>query len=183
MIVSWLFSVDANIPSVSETREEAISILTDGDRAVRQLIAQLPADALTRPGLGGGDWSPKDLVGHLASWEEHALAALEAWDRDEGAPIDRDTYTRGTNAVNADAVAAKASLTVEEVWRDAGVAHSTLVDRIAQMPDSRWVNPATSRGRKPLGHRLGQILGGPAGGFRHAQAHLKTLTAFVEGFR
>jgi hypothetical protein len=165
---------------VSETREEAISLLEDGQSAVRGLIARLPESALTRPGLGGGDWSPKDLIGHLASWEEHALAALEAWDRDEGAPIDRETYTRGTNAVNAEAVAARASLTVEEVWHQADITHASLIDRIARMADSRWENPATSRGRKPLGHRLGQILGSAAGGFRHAEAHLKSLTAFVE---
>ena len=164
---------------MTETREEAISILAEGHRAVHELIALLPEDALTRRGLGGGDWSPKDLVGHLASWEEHALRALDAWDLDERAPIDGDLYTRGTNAVNADAVAKKARLTVDEVWHEAAITHSSLIDSIARMTDSRWASPATSRGRKPLGHRVGQILGGPAGGFRHAQAHLKTLSAFV----
>jgi hypothetical protein len=167
---------------VSETREEAISILTEGQRAVRGLIAALPADALTRPGLGGGDWSPKDLLGHLASWEEHALAALEAWDRDAGAPIDREIYTRGTNAVNAEAVSSKEGLTLEEVRHDADESHTQLIDSIRRMTDKRWANPATSRARKPLGHRLGQILGGPAGGFRHAEAHLKSLAAYVERF-
>jgi hypothetical protein len=31
-----------------------------------------------------------------------------------------------------------------------------------------------------VGERLGGLLGGPAGPFRHAEAHLKDLEAFVE---
>src|SRR3989442_9926668 len=100
---------------MTETREEAMSILDDGQRAVRELIGLLPARALTAPGLGGGGWSPKDLIGHLASWEEFALEALEAWGRDERAPIDRDLATRGLNTVNADAVATKAKLSTDEI--------------------------------------------------------------------
>jgi hypothetical protein len=33
--------------------------------------------------ITGGYWSAKDLVGHLTSWEEHALGALAAWRRGE----------------------------------------------------------------------------------------------------
>lgn len=146
---------------------------------MRNLVDRLPASARMRPGIGGGDWSAKDLIGHLASWEEHALAALQAWAQDVGAPIDKALYSRGTNAVNAEAVAAKEGLGYARVLREADATHAELVAAIREMSDERWEHPATSRGRKPLGHRLGQILGGPAGGFRHAQAHLKSLTAFV----
>jgi hypothetical protein len=31
-----------------------------------------------------------------------------------------------------------------------------------------------------VGERLGGLLGGPAGPFRHAEAHLQDLEAFVE---
>jgi DinB superfamily len=164
---------------MEETRLQAIAILEQGQAAVRDLIDRLPASARTRPGIGGGDWSAKDLIGHLASWEEHALAALQAWAQDVGAPIDKALYTRGTNAVNAEAVAAKAGLGFARVLREADATHSELIVAIREMSEERWERPATSRGRKPLGLRLGQILGGPAGGFRHAQAHLKTLAAFV----
>jgi hypothetical protein len=165
---------------MTETREEAMIILDDGHRAVRELIGLLPARALTAPGLGGGEWSAKDLIGHLASWEEFALEALEAWGRDERSPIDRDLASIGLNAVNARAVAARSKLSADEVKHDSDVAHATLIDAIRARTEARWEGPATKRSRKSLGHRVGQILGGPAGGFRHAEAHLASLAALVD---
>ena len=55
------------------SREEALAIIRSDRRTLLTLIDRLPARALSRAGLGGGDWSPKDLIGHLESWEEHAL--------------------------------------------------------------------------------------------------------------
>jgi len=165
---------------VTETREEALAILDDGRREIRVLVRRLPERSLARPGLGGGEWSPKDLVGHLASWEEHALEALAAWGAGDRAPIDRELHERGVNAVNEEAVAAKSKLTVDEVLHDAEVAHASLMGAIRGISDAAWERPATARGRKTLGHRLGQILGGPGGGFRHADAHLPDLRAFAD---
>ncbi len=155
-------------------------MLTEGRREVRLFLGRVPDTAMTRPGIGSGEWSPKDLIGHLTSWEEHALEALDAWGRGERAWIDRELSARGLNDVNAEAVAAKSKLTVDEVLHDAEVSHASLVSAIRGITDAAWERPATSRGRKALGHRLGQILGGPPGGFRHADAHLPTLHSFVE---
>jgi hypothetical protein len=47
------------------------------------------------------------------------------------------------------------------------------------MPDARWENPATPRGKKSLGHRIGQLLVG-TGPFDHAEAHVEDLRTFVE---
>jgi hypothetical protein len=69
-------------------RTQAIRILQIGRTQIDALIREIPKQALTTPGLGGGVWSPRDLVGHLASWEEHALDAVVAWERGERAPID-----------------------------------------------------------------------------------------------
>jgi hypothetical protein len=163
---------------MTQTRQEALAILEQGRREVRVLLRRLPQASLVEPGLDRGEWSPKDLVGHLASWEEWALEALSAWDRGERAPIDRELHDRGVDAVNADAVASKAKLTLDEVLHDAEVTHASLMDAIRAISDAAWERPATARGRKTLGHRLGQILGGPGGGFRHADAHLPGLDAF-----
>ena len=48
-------------------RTQAIRILEHGRIQIDALIREIPKLALTTPGLGGGVWSPKDLVGHLAS--------------------------------------------------------------------------------------------------------------------
>jgi hypothetical protein len=165
---------------MTESQEAAVAILNQGHDEVRALIGRLPAAWRARPGLGGGQWSPKDLIGHLASWEEHALEALDHWSRGERAPIDGDLHVMGVNAVNARAVEARSALTYDEVLHDAEVAHASVVRALGIITEAAWERPATSRGRKALGHRLGQILGGPTGDFRHAEAHLPSLRAFVE---
>ena len=49
------------------------------EEAWRELFAALddiPEDRLSEPGVIG-DWSLKDLFGHLAFWDEHAVAEIE----------------------------------------------------------------------------------------------------------
>ena len=102
------------MPATTPTEREALTILERGHREVMRLIDGLPPRALTTTGIGGGAWSPADLVGHLAAWEGFALGGL-----------------------------------ARPTWR------------------------------APLGLRVGSILGGPGGPFRHADAHLPDLRAFV----
>jgi hypothetical protein len=64
------------------------------------------------------------------------------------------------------------------VIRDWDNVHGELIRVIRTMPDARWEKPATPRGRKALGHRIGQLLVG-RGPFEHAEAHVKDLEAFV----
>jgi hypothetical protein len=162
-------------------RREAIRILEEGRAQVDELLDRLPRTAMITPGLGGGTWSPKDLIGHLASWEEHALDALSAWARDERAPIDDLWFTLSTTRINGQAVQRKAAWSLAKVRRESERTHAELVEAIRGMSDAKWRSPATSRGRKPLGARLGSILVG-GGPFGHDAAHVRSLTAFVERF-
>lgn len=161
------------------TRHEAIDILERGHARIRRLLKRLPPHWMARPGLGGGAWTPKDLVGHLCLWEEHVLEALDAWDRGERAPIDREIYERSIDAINADGVRMRSRHTLARVLRDWDNVHGRLIRAIRTMSDARWENPATPRGRKSLGHRIGQLLLGP-GPFAHAEAHVPDLSSFVE---
>ena len=161
------------------TRREAIRILEEGRARIDELLDRLPRPAMTTPGLGGGTWSPKDLIGHLASWEEYALDALAAWARDERAPIDDLFFTLSTTRINDQAVARKAAWSLAKVRREADGTHEELLAAIRGISDSRWRAPTTSRGRKPLGTRLGAILVG-RGPFGHGAAHLRSLETFVE---
>ncbi len=162
------------------SRRDAIARLRAERAEILDLIGRLPARALTRPGLGGGDWSPRDLLGHLESWEEHALAALEAWARNEPAPIDRALRTRGLTAVNLAEVRRRSRRSMTATLASAAATHERLVGAIEALSDRAWRAPATSRGRVALGHRLGQILVGTRDPFAHDSAHLKDLRAFVE---
>ncbi len=169
-------TADEKLPS----RARALRALRGQRAQVQALFERLPAGERSRPGLGGGSWSPKDLVTHLASWERYALEAMAAWERGERAPIDRELWTRSTSAINADAVAAGARMSWAEAKRRADSTHEELLRAIEAMSDRRWRTPATGRARSPLGARIGRLLAGSKGMFTHDLAHLKDLRAFVE---
>lgn len=166
------------MPAPTPTKREALTILQRGHREVGRLIQQLPARALSTTGIGGGAWSPLDLIGHLAAWEGFAIDALHAWDRRERAPIDIALQARGLNGVNADALRAASERTPIQRRKGYEHTHATLVAAVRALPAARWIEPPFSRGR-PLGLRVGSILGGPGGPFRHADAHLPDLRLFV----
>jgi hypothetical protein len=164
--------------ATTPTKREALTMLERGHREVMRLIDELPPGGLTTTGVGGGAWSPADLVGHLAAWEGFALGALEAWARRERAPIDIALDERGLNSVNAEALAEASSLRPTTLIKRSLQMHAALVAAVRAVPADRWVRPPTTRSR-PLGLRIGSILGGPGGPFRHADAHLPDLRAFV----
>lgn len=161
------------------TRQEAIDALERGHATIRRLMKRIPPHWMARPGVGGGEWTAKDLLGHLCFWEEKALEALSAWDAGERAPIDREIYASSIAAINAAGVRARSRHTFARVLRDWDNVHGELIRALRAMPDARWENPATPRGRKSLGHRIGQLLVGP-GPFEHDDAHVKDLEEFVD---
>lgn len=167
-------------PSEVPSRRAAIRTLREGRTRTLELVGRLAKGDLTRPGLGGGEWSPKDLIGHLASWEEYALDALATWERGERAPIDDLQFSLSTSRINRQNVERKASWSLAKVRRDSDRTHTELIDAIERLSDARWRGPVTERGRRPLGLRLGAILGGPAGPFRHDEAHHPSLRSFVD---
>jgi hypothetical protein len=167
-------------PKRTPTRAAALRIIESGHREVRGLVARLPRRAVTTPGLGGGTWSPKDLLGHLAAWEARAVEAMRAWDEGHGPAFEKELWSKSTNRINQESVERTAKLSTPEIVRRADATHEELVRRIEAMSDLRWKRPGTPRGRTPVGERLGGILSGPGGAFRHADAHLPDLRAFVE---
>jgi hypothetical protein len=166
------------VSAATPTKRQALTIVERGYRETMRLIDELPPRSLTRTGVGGGAWSSADLVGHLAAWEGFALEALHAWSRRERAPIDIALEARGLDGVNADALAEASALKPSALVRRSLETHASLVAAVRAVPADRWVKPPVTRGR-PLGVRVGSIHGGPGGLFRHADAHLPDLRAFV----
>jgi hypothetical protein len=168
-------SPEAKLP----TRRQALRLLAEQRVEIEELLARLSPRDRTRPGLGGGEWSPKDLVGHLELWERFALDSVSAWERGEGSPVDRLIWSRSNSAINAEGVAKVANLSWARARRRAERTHAELVALIETMSDARWTSPATPRARKPLGARIGGYLVGSDGPFTHDGEHLRDLRAFV----
>jgi hypothetical protein len=172
------------------SRQEAISILEEGNARVEELLGGIPDADLTREAtIGGGEWSAKDLVGHLATWEELALRSLEEWLRGEVPWVEQEdgpfgaAGTEAIDALNARTVDAKRHLSLDEVRRTSQEIHRRLVAEIIALSDEEWRAKAsypTEGGRRNrLVMLLGAILGAPKGPFAHAFAHIPDVEAFV----
>jgi hypothetical protein len=169
------------------TREEAVRTLQEGQQQVDVLLEGLTEDQLTRArSIGGGDWSAKDLIAHLETWETFALVALGQWRRGER-PWIEGTFAAptGVDDINAVMVDQKRSLSLDDVLRDADRTHGELIEELNRMSNEEWSAAAfyeTER-RRHLGTLLGSVLGAPRRPFGHAFAHLPDLETYVTSLR
>jgi uncharacterized protein (TIGR03083 family) len=166
------------------TREQALATLDEGDRAVQAVAAGLADDELERPAtIGDGDWSAKDLLGHLTQWEEFALEAIDAWRRGD-APFVEAT-PKGVDELNAQAVAAKADRSPQDIRAEAREIHASLVSALRGISDDEWRSPPPfdTGDNRTLSAFLGGVLGAPQRPFGHAYAHLADLEAFARSVR
>ena len=160
-------------------RQQAIEEVR-GDRVrTEELLAAIDPGAFETVGLGGGDWSLKDLLGHLESWEQHALDAIEAWGRGEQPPIADALRTLGTDEVNRREVAKKAAGSADEIRQGAADTHAKLLQAFEGATDAWWRAPAVEGETPTHGQRLGGILGGDLGLFRHDPDHWDDLRSFA----
>ena len=166
------------------SRAEALATLAEGHAAVEALAARLDDEQLTAPKtIGGGDWSAKDLLGHLAFWEELALEALADL-RAGRMPRVEPFFARGAEGVdelNAGNSERTATQPLDEVRARAAAAHAGITGAIGSMSDDEWGAkvPYETERRETTALLLAGILGAPKRGFGHAFAHLPDLEASV----
>lgn len=163
-------------------RIQAISTLEEGHLQLRRLLSGLTDEQLATPAtIGGGEWSAADLAGHVAHWEEIALAALE--DRRAGRrPSVEDVFERDAiDEVNAADIEFRRRRPPRQVVTDADDAHRRLIEALEGIGPDEWTARATyeTRRRTTLDALLGSVLGAPQRPFGHAFAHLPDLAAYV----
>lgn len=163
---------------------EAISTLQEGGAAMGALFEALSDDEMTRPAtIGGGDWSAKDLMGHIAFWEELAVRTLAEWRSGVRPEVESifDAGMAGVDAANAGNLAETACLVLDEVRARARRTHDSLVAGIRGIGDDEWRAASTypNPHSASLGELLGSVTGAPNRPFGHAFAHLPDLEGFV----
>lgn len=166
------------------TREEAIATLDAGQAALDALFAKLSDEEMTRPAtIGGGEWSAKDLLGHVAFWEELAIETVADWRAGRRPAVEQisDNGAEGIDAANADNQGRTAAQSLAEVRVRAATAHATIIQTIRAMSEEAWRANAfyPNARRATLAERLGSTLGAPDRPFGHAFAHLPDLEAYV----
>lgn len=163
------------------TREQAKEILIVSRARTDALAGHLTAAEMKRTtNLGGGAWSVKDLLGHLAGYEEQAVAIITG---------QRTTFDyAGVGSVderNAADLARKSKWSVSRARKELQTRRSAFLEAIESMDDERWTSKIQTRnGRSALGLVLGKLLvGGHHGLFAHDLAHIRDLERSVKLLR
>ena len=173
-------------PAVDDPgRAEARATLDEGHGALEALFARLSAEQMEQPAtIGGGDWSAKDLRGHIAFWEELAAEAAGAW-RAGRRPEAEEIFVNdvaGVDAANARNFEQTRAQTLEAVDARARKAHADVLSLVDTLSEEEWASkaPYETERRRTLGTMIGGILGAPKRPFGHALAHVDDLRAYVE---
>jgi hypothetical protein len=142
----------------------------------------MPEREIERPAtIGGGEWSAKDLVGHIAAWERLALEVVQDWRGDRGLTAEElAPDLQAVDRLNAREVERRRAWSLERVLSEAGSVHAGLVDAIRSVGDEEWAASVDGRTQRALGDVLGRLLGAPRQPFAHVAAHLPDLERFCE---
>jgi uncharacterized protein (TIGR03083 family) len=113
--------------------------------AFRESYAGLPDARLTEPGVMG-DWSIKDVLGHVTTWENEALTYLPVILAGGRPP--RYASQGGIDAFNARMIEHKRRLSLDDVRRQLDETHERLVELVRRLPDDQLA--AETRVRRRL---------------------------------
>lgn len=100
---------------------------------------------LSEPGVTG-DWSVRDILAHVTTWEEEALKYLPLI-IDGGRPPRYSVTYGGIDAFNAKMTAQARSLPLSEVQRLLDETHARLVDYVRSAPDEQFTRETPARRR------------------------------------
>jgi uncharacterized protein (TIGR03083 family) len=120
----------------------ACEVMSHGHQTVIEAVKDLPKDAWDVPNVCG-EWSTKDILAHLASFEEvlvDVFAALLSGGRPTPM-LDRFRARHGN--FNDDQVAARKGKTAQEVLADYLEAHHEAMRLAGELPEETLRRPGT----------------------------------------
>jgi hypothetical protein len=104
-------------------------------------LAGLMVDEMGVPGVVG-EWSVKDILAHITTWEQRFLKALAVVERGEAPEWPEAGYTwDDLDALNARDYSANQDRPLAEVWADFERSFAELLDKTASMPDAALLAP------------------------------------------
>jgi hypothetical protein len=129
-------------------RAQLISRLEAGWRRLEAACEGLPDAVIDEPGVTG-DWSVRDVLGHIATWEEEALKHLPSVLAGRRPPRYSVTYG-GIDAFNATRREQLRGLSSEDLQRRRRETHSRLLDFLAGVPEEYFQREGRFRRRLRL---------------------------------
>ena len=116
-------------------RERLFSVLEREWTGLMESFSGLSDSVLVEPGVVG-EWSVRDLLGHIATWEEEAMAALSVIL--EGRPLPRYASSGGIDAFNARDQDRKRGITIAELRQDLESTHQRFMAYLASVPETAY---------------------------------------------
>jgi hypothetical protein len=111
-------------------------ILADMSKSREALLASLEGlsdDQMTRPAVG--DWSVKDLLAHLACWEEFSLLDVRRLARG-AAPALAAFDIKKVDEWNGMLMSLRRHFSLEQARSELKICRQMLLDAVAELPDS-----------------------------------------------
>jgi len=128
-------------------RQQLLNKLDKAWTEFTESYAGLSHAQLAAPGVTG-DWSVKDILAHVTTWEEEALQYLPLIVTG-GTPPRYATYG-GLDAFNAQRTEQKRSLALVEVLRQLDAIHAQLRDYVESVPEEQFTRETRFRHRLRL---------------------------------
>ena len=116
--------------------------------AFKASYAGLSDAYLMKPGVAG-DWSVRDILAHVSTWEEEALTHLPLI-LEGGTPPRYSVRYGGIDAFNARMTEQKASLSLAAVRRQLDETHRRLIDVVQRAPEDQLSRETRFRRRLRL---------------------------------
>ena len=128
-------------------RQQLLNKLDKAWAAFKESYTGLSELQLTEPGVTG-DWSVKDILAHVTTWEEEALKNLPLIIK-RGRPPRYITFG-GIDAFNAQMTEQKRGLSLADVLRQLDETHGRLIDYVQSVPEEHFTRETRFRRRLRL---------------------------------
>lgn len=135
-----------NAPTMK--RQQLLKKLDTAWAEFKESYAGLPESQITGPRIRN-DWTVKDILAHVTTWEEEALKHLPAIIAGETPPRYSVQYG-GLDAFNDLMTARKRDLSLAEVERQLDETHRRLIDYLDQVPEEQITQATRFRHRLRL---------------------------------
>jgi hypothetical protein len=128
-------------------KQQLLKQLEKAWAAIKESYAGLSDAQLTEPGVIG-NWSVKDILAHVTTWEEETLKYLPIIITGGRPP--RYIQYGGIDAFNAQMTEQKQSLALSDVLRQLDETHRRLIDYIQSVPEEHFTRETPFRRRLRL---------------------------------
>ena len=135
-----------------------------------ELMAQVPDDLMLKPGVEG-DWSAKDILGHVMWYEREMIGMLKA-----RALVGSDWWALPLEERNAAVHGEVSSMSLEEVRTEVAWVFPALVEQLELLPE-KTLNDAAYFEGMPAEWAPSDVIGSNT--FRHYPEHTESIRRLI----